>query len=83
MVPIGLRSAGVLAMLWLAVAGHCGAAAWEGYDGPDGTRILETDPAEAYDLADRHPALVAELSEKARAWEQEMKPYYRKECERR
>ncbi len=44
---------------------------------------LVEDPEEAYDLSARHPQRVEDLAAQARAFADEMAPYYRKERDRR
>lgn len=44
---------------------------------------LVEDPEEAYSVADRHPEVVARLSARAEAFAAEMKPFYRKERDKR
>jgi uncharacterized sulfatase len=37
---------------------------------------LEADPSESYSLATRHPEMVAELAERIRAFDEQMRPHY-------
>jgi hypothetical protein len=37
---------------------------------------LEADPSEGYSLATRHPEMVAELAERIRAFDEQMRPWY-------